>query len=540
MAFQIKYVYDLVDRISPSLRKINNNVRKTERQIKKTAVVANTAFASISRSVRNLANQGIVRLKSSMGQLLVTFAAFAGVTKTVRVLADFDTEMSKVKAVTQATTQEMDQMRDLAKDLGITTEFTAGQAAAGMAFLGLTGFKTNEILQTMPGVLNLATAGQLDLATAADISSNILKGFNLDASEMGRVVDVMAITATNANTNIQQLGDAMKFVAPVAAISGISIEKASAAIGVLSDAGLQATLAGTGLRRIISELANPTRAAVKEFVKLGISQKDIDVKSRGLEAVLKTLAPIAKDTGAAFKIFGDRGAPAFTVLSQNIDKVKKLSAEMLNTEDAGKRLAETMRDNLGGDFKALLSAIEGNILGLGERGLTGGLRSVTQSITKFFRAFGGGEAFDELGVSAQGFIQILQLLGKVIGFVFKVLGVVFKVALDGLDAVLEGINLLIEPFLKLNNLITQGIGKGIGKVIDLGKNLFTAEQKTENINTVNTINTAQAVRQEPTKVDVGGQLGININGLPKGSNTNFAPAPNNQMKVGINSILQGV
>lgn len=543
MAFQIKYVYDLVDRISPSLRKINSNVRKTERQIKRTTTVANSAFASMGRSVRNLSSKAFLPLRSSIGQLIIAFAGIEGIRRSVRVLADFDQSMATIKAVTEATAPELAKIRELTKELGITTEFTATQAARSAVLFGKAAFKTDEILQALPKTLDLATAGSLSLEQATDIAIGTLRGFGLEAREITRVTDILAKAAVSGNTTIGELGESMKFISAIAATSEIPLERIGAVLAVLADSSLKATMGGTGLRRIISALADPTREAIEVFKKLGLSQKDIDVQRRGLIPVLKTLAPLTKGVRGvanAFKVFGLRGAPAFAVISKNLDKIESLNKKMIVSEGAAKKLADTMRDTLTGDAKALLSAIEGNILALGEGGLTETLRKVTQSITKFFRAFGGGEAFDELGVSTQGFIQGLQLLGKIIGFTFKVLGFVFKVALAGLDAVLEGINLIIEPFLKLNNLIGEGIGKGLGKVIDFGKDLFSGEQKTENINTVNTVNTAKAnQRQEPNNFTAGGQLDIILKNLPKGSSTNFKPASNNQMNVGINSVAQG-
>ena len=530
MSFQIKYTYNLTDRISPQLRKIESNLRKTERQLQKTARKSNAAFNRMEKGTKSLGSRAIVPLTSQVKQLAAAYIGILGVTKVIGVLVNFDREMAKVKAVTRATTDQMTQLTASAKEMGLKTEFTAGQAAAAMAFLGLTGFRTNDILTAMPAVLDLATAGSLGLARAADISSNILKSFGLETSQLTRVIDVIALTTTSANSNIQQMGEAMKFVAPVAALAGVSIDTTSAALGVLGDSGIQATLGGTALRSILLSLRDPTKEAIKEFKKFGLTQKDIDIKSQGLIKVLKNLKPLI---GVAGKIFEKRTVGPFAILANNIERLKEFEKQMKNVEGTGKKLADTMRDTLGGDLKALVSSIEGNVLALGEAGLTGALRGAAQATTIFFRAFTRIDAFNELGFTAKTFIIILRDLGKIIGFVLKVLAVGLKVALDTIDALLEGVMILIRPLLQLNDLLAGGIGKGF----DIAKNLFSGEQKIENINTTNTINNAQANRrQEPQQSPIGGGiLDINFNNAPRGSNASFSPDPKSNLRVGIHS-----
>jgi len=533
MSFQIKYIYNLVDRISPQLRKIEGNLRKTERQLQRTARKSNAAFNRMEKSTKSLTSRAILPLKTSMGQLLVTFAGVAGIAKTIGVLVSFGKEMAKVKAFTGATSGQMLELRNVAKKLGITTEFTAGQAAGALALLAKSGFGVNEIIAAIPVTLDLATAGALDLATATDITAKTLRGFNLPATQTERIANALAIAASSGNTTIGELGEAMKFIAPIASLSNLSIERVSATLSVLADNSLAASLGGTGLRRVVSELANPTKEAIRVFKRLGLTQEDIDVKNRGLMAVMKSLLPLVEDVGSAFKVFGDRGTPAFAVIAKNIDKIERLNKEMVKSKSAGKDLAIVMRDQLGGDLKALLSSVEGNIIKLGEAGLTGSLRGATQAATIFFRALSGGEkSFDQLGFTAKVFVSILKSLGSIIGFVLKVFAIGFKVALDTLNALLEGVMILIKPFLQLNDLIARGLGKGF----DFGKNLFGGNTNQQNINTTNTINTAQAnQRQEPQQpLTLGGRLDVNLNNLPRGSNANFTPDPQNNLAVGIN------
>lgn len=178
------------------------------------------------------------RLALAFGAVTTALGALTG--QAIKTAANFEASMSRVSAITGATTEQFEALEKQAMELGATTVFSASQAAEGMSFLAMAGFDTNEILAAMPGVLNLAAAGQMDLARASDIASNILTGFQLSAEESGRVVDVMAKAMTTANTNIEQLGYAMKYVAPVAASVGLSIEETAAAVGKLSDSGRNA------------------------------------------------------------------------------------------------------------------------------------------------------------------------------------------------------------------------------------------------------------------------------------------------------------
>ena len=541
MSFQIKYIYDLVDRISPQLRNIERNLGKTERRLQKTARKSNKAFNRMEKSTKSLASRAILPLKTSMGQLLVTFAGIAGIAKTVGILKDFGQEMAKVKAFTQATAPELEKIRELTKQLGITTEFTAGQAAAGAALFGKAGFSTEEILAALPKTLDLATAGTLSLEQATDVAIGSLRGFGIEADNMQRVTDVLALAAVRGNTVIGELGFAMSFVASIAKISNIPIERVGASLSVLADSAIKGTKGGTGLRRILSELANPTKEAIKVFQKLGLTQADIDVKRRGLIPVLKTLTPLTKGVRGvanAFKVFGDRGAPAFAVLSGNLEKLERLNKEMINAKGATKKLANTMRDTLTGDLKALLSAVEGNVLGLGEAGLTGKLRKATQATTKFFRSLQDKKEFEEMGATAKVLNKTIVILGDTFALLGKLIGGMFNFALGKLNFFFDKILSVIKIMKSFISALSEFTSAGFGELKIKTAALFdpNAGRGQQNINTTNTINNAQANRrQEPQQSLIGGgRLDVNLNNAPRGSNAAFTPDPRSNLLVGTN------
>ena len=293
--------------------------------------------------------------------LILAFAGSTitlGISRLVRGLAEFEQALSTAQAITAANTNQFGQLREEASRLGATTRFTATQAAEGMIFLGRAGLEVNEVLQATEGTLRLAQAGALDLGRAADIATNILQSFRLEVDQLNRVVDVMALIANSSNTNISQLGDAMKLAAPLAAGFGISVEETSAAIGALSNAGLQATLAGTGLRRVISGLAAPTKAAERVFDQLGVSVDDYQLTTNTLTEALINLADAGINTTQAIEVFGLRGGPAFEVLASSIPDVINLDRRLNDAGGTAERIAQIMDDNLNGALLRMRSALE--------------------------------------------------------------------------------------------------------------------------------------------------------------------------------------
>jgi TP901 family phage tail tape measure protein len=304
---------------------------------------------------------------------------------TIRTLADFSQSMSTIKAITGETGAAFDALRNRAKKLGIETRFSATQAAEGMVFLARTGFDANQVLQTIQGTLNLAQVGLIDVARAADIASNVLKGFRLEANSMNRVIDVLAKTSSKSNTNVEQLGDAMSFAAPAAAALGVSVETTAAAIGVLSDAAIQGTRAGSGLRTSFIKLLAGAGAAKKSLKAVDLSLKDVNIESRGLIPVLETLRAANIGLTQAYELVGIRQANNLLILIDSLPRLKELAR--LNREAAGtaEEMAEVMDDNLNGALLRVKSAFEGVILELGDEGGTSGLRTLLEKTAQFLR-----------------------------------------------------------------------------------------------------------------------------------------------------------
>lgn len=312
----------------------------------------------------------------------------AGVT-----FAKFESQMSKVQAVTGATGAEFKALTEQAKELGRTTQFSASEAAEGMEYLARAGFKSNEIMSSMPALLDLAASSAMDLGSAADITSNIMSGFGIEASEASRVADVLAKTAASANTDVYMLGEAMKYAAPVASSLGISMEEASAAIGFMSDAGIQASQAGTTLRTALLRLTDPSGEAAKALEKIGLNAFDSEGKMKPLSQIVSELEEgmegwtEQQKASTLATIFGTEAVSGMmAVLERGGDELASFTKELENSEGTASEMAKVMNDNVAGAFKSLFSALEGLAISFGNI-LAPKIRLVADWLTELSRKF---------------------------------------------------------------------------------------------------------------------------------------------------------
>ena len=261
------------------------------------------------------------------------------------VFKGFEAEMSKVKAVSGATAEEFKALSDNAKDLGASTMFTAREVASLQTEFAKLGFTATEITKVTESTLALAQASGSDLARAAEVAGSTLRAFGLDASETGRVTDVMAKSFSTSALDMEHFANSMSFVAPVAKSAGMSIEETSAMLAVLANAGIKGSKAGTALRRIISEIGatgKPVSEALKDLAAKGLGLAD------------------AKDE------VGRSAQSALLILSEGVDQIKPLTKEFENSAGAAKEMADIMGDNAFGAGKRLESAMEGLGISIGE------------------------------------------------------------------------------------------------------------------------------------------------------------------------------
>jgi hypothetical protein len=330
-------------------------------QLNKFGASVNAQTASISNFEKRIAT-----IQRSLGSLGVAFGAFQIaniVQQSIQKIAAFEQQIATVSAIAGATGDQLRKLRDDALRLGASTQFTAIEVAKLQTEFGRLGFSTEEIIAATEATLDLATATGEDLAKSADVAGSTVRAFGFSAEETQRVVDVMALSFNKSALGLENFTNSMKFVAPVAAAAGVSLEETTALLGVLADAGIRGSIAGTGLRRIITDLAKDGRPLADRLQELG---------EKGLTF------------GGAMDEVGRFAQSALLVLTKNVDKVQEATIAYGDAAGAAKETADIMRDTLTGDVTKLTSAWDGFILSL-DKG-DGSLRSAVQSLTSLVNA----------------------------------------------------------------------------------------------------------------------------------------------------------
>ena len=320
-----------------------------------------------------LGAMGIGKLTAGAVAAAGVTAAGAAAVSAVKTFADFDAMMSKVRALTNASNNDMKTLTDTAQKLGATTQFSATQAAEAMTYLGMAGWKTSEIVKGMPGLLNLAAASGMDLATTADIVSDDLTAFHMDADQAGHMADVMAAASTNANTNVSLMGMTFKYAGAVAGSLGYSLEDVAIATGLMANAGIKGEMAGTALRSVMTRMIDPPKEAAMALDRLGVSATNADGTVKPFRQQLKELRAAfsnlskAEQAEAASSIAGLEAMSGFLSVVTASDKdFDKLAAAIDNSKGSADKMAATMNDNLTGSFTQLGSAVESVALKFGK------------------------------------------------------------------------------------------------------------------------------------------------------------------------------
>lgn len=277
----------------------------------------------------------------------------------------FESAMSRVKGVSGATGEEFEALKDQALDLGASTAFSASEAAAGMENLASAGFTANEIIAAMPGLLDLAASSGADLATASEIAASAIRGFGLGADKAGHVADVFAEAAARTNAQTEDMGEAMKYVAPVASAMSQSLEETAAAIGIMSDAGIKGSQAGTSLRGSLSRLAKPTKNMKEVMDEFGLSFFDAQGKMLPLNGIVKQLETNLggltekQRNNALVTLFGQNSLSGMLALmSRGSDELVALTKSFENVDGAAADMAEVMMDNTSGSIEEMMGSLE--------------------------------------------------------------------------------------------------------------------------------------------------------------------------------------
>jgi TP901 family phage tail tape measure protein len=398
-------------------RGATKGANEADRATKKIIGGANRTDKALRKVDRRMKSTGATAsmLGRTVGGLFAGLTATIAITKTIKTMANYEQTMQTVRAVARATDEEFVKLNNSARLMGATTIFTASQAGEGLLFMSRAGLSATESVEALPHMLNLAAAGAIELGSAADYATNIMSAFAIEAAQAERVVDVLVYTANSANTSVSQLAEAMVYAAPLAGKLGQSIEMTAAAIGVLGDSGIQASMAGTNLRGILAALLGPTGAAAAALKKAGIALEALDPATHSLVEIFDEFARAQMSAGDAAKlfneVFGRRNVGAALTLMSYTDRMRELNGELENAEGEAERVAMMMSDTLTGAFKSLMSAVEELMLQSGDRGLLRILRDIVDFATDVIRALAGMEdKFIRAGKSAKMVAEALRVL----------------------------------------------------------------------------------------------------------------------------------
>lgn len=402
----------------------------------KVVIETDLDSSGIEKGLKKLGSITSKGMKAATVAVTGTTTALGGVAAAaVKVGSDFEAQMSRVQAISGATGKELEELRSQAVELGADTSFSASEAAQGMENLAAAGFETNEIMDAMPGLLDLAAASGEDLASSSDIAASTLRGFGLAAEDAGHVADVLAENANRTNSSVAETGEAMKYIAPLARAAGISLEETAAAIGIMANAGIQGSQAGTTLRGALSRLSKPTDDMQQAMDELGVSFYDSKGKMLSLadqagmlQSAMEGMTDEQKNNYLVTLYGQEALSGMLALINEGPDSLASLTAAYEECDGSAQTAAATMQDNLKGAVEELSGSAE--TLGIVfYDSVAGSLKeaaqSATESINNITDAFnnGGlssaieaaGNEFANLATSAAA--QAPKMVDAAVGFI---------------------------------------------------------------------------------------------------------------------------
>lgn len=457
------------------------------RRLQQEAATTNTALSKIDvagQKMETVGNSIAGAGKKMMG--VTTVIGGVGVAA-VKTAADFDSAMSQVAAVSGATGKDFDALRNKAREMGAKTKFSATEAAEAMNYMAMAGWKTEDMLDGIEGVMNLAAASGEDLAATSDIVTDALTAFGLSAKDSGHFADILAAASSNANTNVSMMGETFKYCAPIAGALGFSAEDTAEAIGLMANAGIKSSQAGTALRTIMNNLAGDVKISGKAIGDVTIATTNADSSMRDLSDILADCRSAfgnlteSEKAQAAESLVGKNAMSGFLALmNAGEDDTAKLSSAIDNCDGSAEKMAMTMQDNLAGQLTILKSQLQELAISFGDI-LMPAIRSIVSKLQGFVDKLNGmdegtkrtivtiallvasigpllviiGTAISKIGVAMQGVVKLANCISKLKVSVQGGTGVLGKLgaALGGISApvlaVVAVIAVLVAAFVHL-------------------------------------------------------------------------------------------
>ena len=421
---------------------LQREIVETEQKLKsleEQAKASGTALQDIAAKGEKLKTVGDNITNVGQKFLPVTAGVVGLGTAAVKTAADFDSAMSKVAAVSGATGSELDALREKAREMGSKTKFSASEAAEAMNYMAMAGWKTSDMLEGIEGVMNLAAASGEDLATTSDIVTDALTAFGLSASDSGHFADILAAASSNANTNVSMMGETFKYCAPIAGALGFSAEDTAEAIGLMANAGIKGSQAGTALRTIMNNLSGDVTVCGSAIGEVTIATTNADGSMRDLSDILADCRTAfsglteSEKAQAAESLVGKNAMSGFLALMNAGEAdINKLSSAIDNCDGCAAGMAETMNDNLAGQLTILKSQLQELAISFGEL-LMPAIRTIVGWIQKFVDWLnsmdeGTRKVIVTIALVAAAIGPVLIIVGKVISAVGTIMTLVPKLA----------------------------------------------------------------------------------------------------------------
>ena len=425
---------DQYDALQREIIETENELKRLEEQANQSA----TALQKISVTGEKLKDVGSNIEGAGKKLLPVTATVTALDTASVKTAADFEAAMSKVAAVSGATGSDLEALTKKAREMGSKTKFSASEAAEAMNYMAMAGWKTEDMLSGIEGVMNLAAASGEDLATTSDIVTDALTAFGLSAQDSGHFADVLAAASSNANTNVSMMGETFKYCAPIAGALGFSVEDTAEAIGLMANAGIKSTQAGTSLRTIMTNLSGEVKICGENIGEVTVATTNADGSMRDLSDILADCRAAfaglseSEKAAAAESLVGKNAMSGFLALmNAGEGDIAKLSGAIDNCNGAAQSMADTMNNNLEGQLTILKSQLQELAISFGEI-LLPAVKKIVGWVQGFIDVLnslpdGVKETIVTVALIAAALGPVLIIIGKIITAVGTIMTIVPKV-----------------------------------------------------------------------------------------------------------------
>ena len=425
---------DQYDALQREIIETENELKRLEEQANQSA----TALQKISAAGEKLKDAGSNIEGAGKKLLPVTATVTALGTASVKTAADFEAAMSKVAAVSGATGSDLEALSKKAREMGSKTKFSASEAAEAMNYMAMAGWKTEDMLSGIEGVMNLAAASGEDLATTSDIVTDALTAFGLSAQDSGHFADVLAAASSNANTNVSMMGETFKYCAPIAGALGFSVEDTAEAIGLMANAGIKSTQAGTSLRTIMTNLSGEVKICGENIGEVTVATTNADGSMRDLSDILADCRTAfsglseSEKAAASESLVGKNAMSGFLALmNAGEGDIAKLSGAIDNCNGAAQSMADTMNNNLEGQLTILKSQLQELAISFGEI-LLPAVKKIVGWVQGFIDVLnslpdGVKETIVTVALIAAALGPVLIIIGKIITAVGTIMTIVPKV-----------------------------------------------------------------------------------------------------------------